>query len=57
MSVWKRHVAGKLVFKFQKPLDFLAHSVFGNLYEPPSSWLCDNRPNWSFWFQFRTSLV
>jgi hypothetical protein len=28
LSVWKRRVAGKLVFKFQKPSDFLAHPVF-----------------------------
>jgi len=27
LSVWKRRVAGKLVFKFQKPSDFLAHSA------------------------------
>jgi hypothetical protein len=25
MTVWKRRVAGELVFKFQKPLGFLAH--------------------------------
>jgi hypothetical protein len=28
LSVWKRHVTGKLVFTFQKPLGFLAHSVY-----------------------------